>query len=238
MKRFWPVLVLMALAACEPVIVAGPAPAPVPRVESGPVLSGAQAAQNFIAVVDRMEPIIENECRALRRASNCDFLIVVDDRPGLPPNAFQTLDERGRPVIGFTLSLIADARNADEVAFVLGHEAAHHIRGHLPRVQQTAAAGAMILGTLASLGGADVSGVQAARDLGATVGARSYSKDYELQADELGTVLAWRAGYDPVRGAAFFSRLPDPGNSFLGSHPPNADRWRVVNNTVARLERR
>jgi predicted Zn-dependent protease len=48
-------------------------------------------------------------------------------------------------------------------------------------------------------------------------------------------VIAARAGYDPVRGAAFFNRIPDPGDQFLGSHPPNADRIRVVQATAARL---
>ena len=41
------------------------------------------------------------------------------------------------------LALIADARNADELAFVLGHEAAHHIAGHIPRAGQQARVGAL-----------------------------------------------------------------------------------------------
>jgi predicted Zn-dependent protease len=193
------------------------------------------AARNFVTVVRRVEPVAEQVCRQQRPRSNCDFLIVVDDRPGLPPNAFQTLDRSGRPVIGFTLALLADARNQDELAFVLGHEAAHHIAGHIPLAQQSASEGALVGGLLATLGGLDPQSVDAVAQLGATVGARRFSKEFELEADSLGTVIAARAGYSPVRGAAFFNRIPDPGDRFLGSHPPNADRIRVVQATAARI---
>jgi predicted Zn-dependent protease len=164
---------------------------------------------------------------------NCNFLIVVDDRPDQPPNAFQTLDRSGRPVVAFTLALIADARNADELAFVLGHEASHHIQGHLQRQQQNAIAGAVLAGSVAVLLGGTTEAVETAQRTGATVGARSYSKDFELEADQLGTIITMRAGYDPLRGAQFFSRIPDPGNRFLGTHPPNAQRLETVRRTVA-----
>ena len=42
------------------------------------------------------------------------------------------------------------------------------------------------------------------------------------------------AGYDPVRGAAYFTRIPDPGNKFLGTHPPNASRIETVRQAVGR----
>ena len=73
------------------------------------------------------------------------------------------------------------------------------------------------------------------QDMGAELGARSYSKGFELEADALGTEIAWRAGFDPLVGAQFFSRLPDPGNRFLGNHPPTAQRFEVVEQTLQRL---
>ncbi len=202
-------------------------PAPPQRVDAD------LAARNFLQVVRTVEPVAERECRARAPRANCDFRIVVDDRSNQPPNAFQTLDHSGRPVIAFTLSLIAEARNQDELAFILGHEAAHHISGHLERKQQSAVFGALILGGLASAAG--IQDIRTAQDVGATLGARSYSKEFELEADALGTVVAYRAGYDPLRGAAFFDRLPDPGNRFLGTHPPNSDRKATVQRTLAQL---
>ena len=191
-------------------------------------LPATEAARNFVTVVSRVEPLAEAMCRNRTRNVNCDFRIVVDDRPNQPANAFQTVDEQGRPILGFTLALIADARNADEIAFVLGHEASHHILGHIPQQQQSAMTGAILAGVLASAGGGDQAAVEAAQQIGASLASRSYSKEYELQADALGAEIAVRAGYDAVRGAAFFDRMPDPGNRFLGSHPANSQRKAVV----------
>lgn len=224
----------LALSGC--VMAIDPLPEPVrPQPDFGPRPDPDTAARAFVAVVQRVEPVAEAECRARSPQLNCDFQIAVDNRPGLPPNAFQTRDASGRPIIGFTLALIMDARNQDELAFVLGHEAAHHIAGHLDLVQQSAWAGAVAAGVLASLGGARPEAIQRAQAIGAGVGARTFSKDFELEADSLGTVISWRAGYDPIAGAGFFARLPDPGNRFLGTHPPNADRQRVVAQTLAQV---
>ncbi len=84
------------------------------------------------------------------------------------------------------------------------------------------------------MGGGDQS-VQLGQQIGGSYGARRYAKDFELEADALGTELAWQAGFDPERGAAFFSRIPDPGNEFLGTHPPNAERLATVRRTLARI---
>lgn len=231
-------LVSVALAACDVPTVGSPTPgqgtAPA-STSSATSLSASQAARSFVRVVQTVEPVAERECRARTNGVNCDFNIVVDDRPGQPANAFQTVDKRGRPVVAFTLALIAAARNEDELAFVLGHETAHHIAGHIGRQQQNAVAGAVIFAGLATLSGGDASAVRNAQQLGAEVGARSYSKNFELEADALGTIITKTAGYNPLRGAEFFTRIPDPGDKFLGTHPPNASRIDVVRRTAAGL---
>lgn len=191
---------------------------------------------DFAAVVARVEPVAVRYCHEMHRARRCDFRIVIDDRPGQPVNAYQTLDSAGRPVLAFTSALIADARNADEMAFVMGHEAAHQILAHIPQTQQNAMAGALLAGVMAAAAGASAADLQTAQQMGAAVAARSYSKEFELEADALGAEIAWRAGFDPLRGAAFFDRLPDPGDQFLGSHPANARRKAVVAQVVARLQ--
>ncbi|SEN15792.1 Peptidase family M48 [Gemmobacter aquatilis] len=231
----WGVLAL-ALAGCVQPVAAPIAQPPVFPVAASAPLSPAQAAENFITVVDRVEPVAERLCRERTRGmADCNFEIVIDRRFEMPPNAFQTLDEQGRPVVGFTLALIADARNADEIAFVLGHEASHHILGHIARQQNTAVTGAVLGGVLGQITGADGAALEHWQRIGASVGARRYSKAFELEADALGAEIAFDAGYDPVLGAGFFSRLPDPGDEFLGSHPPNAQRQAQVAAVVARL---
>ncbi len=218
----------------ERVTIPAPATSGLPLI--GPAIDQRNLARNFVSVVNAVEPVAEAQCRARSRTANCDFQIVVDDRPGQPPNAFQTLDDAGRPIIAFTLGLIGEVQNPDELAFILSHEAAHHILGHLARQRQNASLGAQVFGALAgTITGGDAGRVRAAQELGAAVGARSYSKDFELEADALGTEIAAAAGFNPLRGAQFFTRIPDPGSRFLGTHPPNADRIAIVRQTAARL---
>ncbi|WP_244270962.1 M48 family metallopeptidase [Thioclava nitratireducens] len=210
---------------------------PVPESELSPEAKkrAEVAVTRLVDVGERMEPQIEAECRKRTRNLNCDYLFVVDDRLDLDANAFQTMDRSGRPVIGVTLAMIAEVRNADELAFVIGHEAAHHIAGHIAARERDAAVGAAYLGRAVQAQGADPLTIQRARRIGAEIGSRLYSKDYELEADRLGTIITWDAGYDPLKGAQFFLRLPDPGDKMLGSHPPNQLRFDVVRNTVAQL---
>ena len=51
----------------------------------------------------------------------------------------------------------------------------------------------------------------------------------------MGTRIAAAAGFDPLRGSEFFFRIPDPGDRFLGTHPPNAERLRTVQRVAAGL---
>lgn len=238
--RIWAGLMALALlSACVPASPPLPrapvAAPPAPSAPEMPRLPSDTAVRNFVAVVQRLEPVTEDICRARTRGVNCDFLIVVDDRLGQPPNAFQTLDRQGRPVLGFTLSLIGDARNPDEIAFVLGHEASHHILGHLPQTQANAQGAAMAAAILAAASGASPQAAEQITGMAATVGARSYAKEFELEADAMGAEIAYRSGYDPVLGTGFFDRLPDPGDAFLGTHPPNTARKALVAQVVARL---
>ena len=240
--RLLPVLALLILGACAQVVTPPPPemappdkgalplpPAAPTQVAPGvpPRLDGRTAVRNFVTVVETIEPVAEEVCRQQSPGFNCDFQIFVDDTINAPPNAFQTEDEAGNPIIVFTVPLIAEARNQDELAFILAHEAAHHIEGHLSQARRNAAIGAGILTTLVG-GAADARTLETAQQLGAAIGARTYSKEFELEADALGALIAKTAGYDPLRGAEFFFRIPDPGDSFLGTHPPNAQRFETV----------
>ncbi|MFE3838637.1 M48 family metallopeptidase [Pseudogemmobacter sonorensis] len=236
---FLPILLLMAasLAACVPQ-AASRAPGGGATAAMIPTASGRALAPGtpVIAVVARTLPVAEAMCRAERAHRRCDFVVAVDDDPAQPANAFQTIDPEGRPIIVFTAALLAEVRSADELAFVLGHEAAHHIAGHIGRRQSHARTGAIMAGIWAQISGLDREGVARAQELAAGLAAQQYSKEFELEADALGAEVSWRAGYDPVRGAGFFTRLPDPGDHVLGSHPPNAQRQAVVADAVRRLE--
>ncbi|WP_170573345.1 M48 family metallopeptidase [Ruegeria atlantica] len=175
------------------------------------------------------------ECQRQAGVRNCDFTILVDLNPRAPANAFQTLDDEGQPVIIFTRAMIKSAQNADELAFVMGHEAAHHVLGHIARQAESAQESAAIFNDLGKLNGETGKELERSQKLGAEVGVQMNVKAFELEADQLGTIITHNAGYDPLIGAKYFDRLPDPGDQFLGTHPPNAERVDIVQKTAKQL---
>lgn len=215
---------LLAVSGC----VSSPPPGQAPEEQSSGRVSFAQVAR-------QIEPVAERECRARLTLGNCDFLIRIETDPRAGLNAFQTLDQNGRPIILVTSDLIAAVRNADELALVIGHEAAHHIHQHIPVQVDAARRGALVFGVLAQMSGANEAEIDEAVQMGAAVGVQRYSQGHELEADQLGTIITARAGFDPVQGALFFNRLPEPGNRLYSTHPPHRQRQQMIRQTAAGL---
>jgi len=116
------------------------------------------------------------------------------------PNAFVT---GGKYVYVFH-GLLEQATSEDEVAFVLAHELGHSLLKQSIRQQNDDSAlliGLAQLGAMLSKNNAD--GMQnLARYLES-----SYSRLDEEEADALAVVISRRAGFDPLRGVDFFSRM-------------------------------
>ncbi len=230
MRRLLALALIPLMAACAaPSPPSGGNAEPLPQVTR---TGSPQSVADFRAVAARVEPVAERACRSRTRGTNCDFRIVIDSRRELGANAYQTYDKSGRPIIGITPALIRGMRNRDELAFVIGHEAAHHIEGHIAQTQVSATTGAILGNVLGSAIGLDTQAVEIATNIGGTVGARRFSKEFELEADALGARITEAAGYDAMRGVLYFAEAADPGNRFLGTHPPNAERIRIVQRTV------
>lgn len=205
----------------------------------------ARTPADFARVLARVEPAAERLCRQERPdapASWCDYRVTLIRDPKTPPNAYQSMGDDGRPDIHFAASLLPIMRDDDEIAFVLSHEAGHHIAGHIPKQGQQQALGAMLGGLAAAMGNAY--GIPVSQDeamnVGATLGGRAYGQTYELEADTLGAFIAARAGYDPERGAAFFERpeiASTGGLPILTSHPGSAQREATVAAAAAEIRR-
>jgi len=251
MMRVALLVVFVGVAACSgryDVPTAPTAPA-VPAVVPGSV-AGARTAADFRRVAGRIEPAAETFCRQEAPAAPpgyCDFVILLSDDPRMPPNAFQTRGRDGRPVLVVSASLLAQMQTDDEIAFVLGHEAAHHIAAHLPRQAQSQAIGALILGgVVAATGSASASpeanerAIRQAMDTGAFLGGRAYAQQYELEADWIGAFVTARAGYDPERGAVIFGRpalASGGGPVVLATHPASPQRLALVSRAAAEIRR-
>lgn len=220
---------------------------------AGGQLSSQQAVSQFDSVARRVEPVAEEVCRreALKHAASvsCDFRIVVDREMAMR-NAYQTYAGKD-PVVAFSVPMILDARNEDEIAFVMGHEVGHHIAAHVQKQAQQQVAGALLAGALmayATSGDPYMTeqrqerSIRDATEAGAALGGVAFSQTYELEADVVGTHIAIAAGYDPVRGARFFARpesarQPDGRLSFWGTHPPDEKRVATVIATADRIGR-
>lgn len=124
---------------------------------------------------------------------------VLDSDPKVE-NAFVS---GGKYIYVFT-GLIDNAQSDDELAFMLGHELGHSMLKHLIRrdgdVTNRLASLASIIAALSKSGSQS-----AAASIGQSLRA-SYSQTDEREADTFGVAISWRVGYDPIRGADFFSR--------------------------------
>ncbi len=221
-------------------VIAKESATPLARV---PMLDGVS---RFERVAARIEPHAEALCRQETPKRDCDLQIRVDLDPRAPANAFQTVNSDG-PLIIITAPLLQGTRNDDEVAFVIGHEAGHHIASHLDKQKAQQLAGALILGAVAAYAGAGSSdqyqaqqNVETAMDLGSSVGSVAYSRTYELEADMLGAYITESAGYNAEKGSLLFARR-EGGNvagangamSLWSTHPRSPERIATVRYAVA-----
>ncbi|MCB1370803.1 MAG: M48 family metalloprotease [Rhodobacteraceae bacterium] len=241
----------LALAACgtayQVPVTGSPAAtaAPAPEAPAG----ARRSARDFRRVAARIEPVAENVCREESPgapSAYCDYVILLEDDPRMPPNALQTVTDAGRPAIVVGARLLDQMQSNDEIAFVLSHEASHHIARHLSKQQQSQMLGALILGGLVAATGASSDpaanqrAIEDAMNIGAFVGGRAWSQDFELEADWLGAFIAARAGFDPERGAAVFARpalASSGGPVILSTHPPSPQRTALAARAGAEIRR-
>lgn len=112
--------------------------------------------------------------------------------------------------------------NADEVAFVLGHEMGHIVAKHAINRMM---ASSLIRGGLARVPIGGIIGMGVLQAVTALLN-QGYSQDQELEADHLGMKLIHYAGFDLAAARRVLLRLgaiPAEGwlgSSYLSSHPP------------------
>jgi predicted Zn-dependent protease len=141
--------------------------------------------------------------------------------------------------------MIEAARTEGEMAGVMAHEIAHvalrHGTAQITKAQspkyQLPAIGGAILGAIigGNVGGVISQGTQ----LGLGLALLRYSRDYERQADILGSQIMARAGYDPRDLANMFRTIErqsgGSGPEWLSSHPNPGNRYEAINREAAQL---
>jgi len=142
---------------------------------------------------------------------------------------------------GFTYvnrGLIEAARNEGELAGVIAHEISHvalrHGTAQYAKAQKAGwgQAAGQILGAV--IGGGAGSVIAAGSQLGIGAYFLKYSRDYEKQADILGSQIMARADYDPHDLANMFRTIEQEsqgrgGPEWLSSHPNPGNRFEYIN---------
>lgn len=142
----------------------------------------------------------------------------------------------GGPIF-VNLGTINAADSEAQLAGVMAHEMAHiymqHSAKRAPKQQW-----ASILGALGGLlGGAVGSLAQMGIQFGAGTLLMKYSRNDEAQADSVGAIIMYKAGYDPRAMAEFFAKLEKQGGGngpqFLSDHPNPGNRVQAVQQEIS-----
>ena len=142
----------------------------------------------------------------------------------------------GGPIF-VNVGTISAAENEAELAGVLAHEMSHVYMQHSAK-QAPKREWAGVLGALGGLlGGAAGDLAQMGIQFGAGTLLMKYSRHDEAQADEVGAIIMYKAGYDPRAMAEFFQKLEkvagNGGPQFLSDHPNPGNRVEAVQKAVA-----
>jgi beta-barrel assembly-enhancing protease len=129
---------------------------------------------------------------------------------------------------------IAAAQNEAQLAGVMAHEMSHVYEQHSAKAAtSTKRTWAEILGAAGGILGGSTLGnlARAGIQFGAGTMLMKYSREDEAQADEVGAIIMYKAGYNPMELANFFEILNQQGGSppqFLSDHPSPGNRASAI----------
>ncbi len=134
--------------------------------------------------------------------------------------------------IAFFYGILSELQlSDDEVAMIMGHEAAHALLEHAREQmgKNVVTTGALRLG--AALFGLGQVGDLAAQGA-AQLASLKFSRDDESEADALGLIMAAKAGYDPRSGVSLWQKMTRQGGgappAILSTHPAGPTRIKDI----------
>lgn len=145
----------------------------------------------------------------------------------------------------FHSGTLTSATSVDELAAVMGHEIAHVKQHHYARMRKKSQIPDILVGIagLAAAVATEEPGLLVAAQAANVAMKLRYSREYEAEADQYGTVFMARAGYDPKRGLRFFERIlelekqrPEQIPPYLFSHPDVAERIESIEIAAERMQ--
>lgn len=150
------------------------------------------------------------------------------------PNAFVLPGGR----MGVTTGLLALVQNDDQLAAVIGHEAAHVTARHAAERYSQTALTQTGLQVISGASGDYGRAVGALGGIGAQVGVLlPFSRQHELEADRIGVDYMQRAGYNPREALALWRLMAQQGGAsapeFASTHPSDSTRIAALEAYIA-----
>lgn len=199
------------------------------RIDDQILQSGSVSGTKVYLVTDErlqhVQTLVNRVLVAIGQSPQGWVVRVLDTNPKVV-NAFVN---GGKYIYVFS-GLLAEVHSDNELAVVVGHEIGHSVLKHNIRrnndLTSTLANLATIIGQIKG-GSSGASAMAIGKALH-----NGYSRDDEREADAFGVLAAWRARFDPIGGAGFFSRLEQADDKALGAQSKELDDYEAKALTV------
>jgi Zn-dependent protease with chaperone function len=144
----------------------------------------------------------------------------------------------GGPIF-VNIGTVTAADNEAELAGVMAHEMSHVYMQHSVKQASKESIAQVVLGVLGGVlpGGTAGNLARLGIQIGAGTMFMKYSRADEAQADAVGAIIMYKAGYNPRAMAEFFQKLEKQGGGggpqFLSDHPNPGNRVAAVDKEIA-----
>lgn len=144
----------------------------------------------------------------------------------------------GGPIF-VNVGTITAADNESELAGVMAHEMSHVYMQHSAKQAKKNTMPSILSGLgqiLGSIGGVGGALAGAGMQMAGGLWSMRYSREDEAQADAVGAIIMYKAGYPPKAMADFFEKLEKQGGAgpqFLSDHPNPGNRVQAVEKQIS-----
>ncbi len=247
-KRLFSTTGLLLLATLAYTAVEGPElpdPGKAPLSRDQQLQLGLQTAAK---VYQQMPVLPDNSPETQYIRALGQKLVAIIPRDHSWPFEFHTVPQKeinafalpGGPMF-VNVGTITAAANEAELAGVMAHEMSHvymqHSAKQVGKERTTEAIAGIVGSILNSTTNGDLSQLaQAGIQFGAQGLMLKYSRTDEAQADAVGAIILYRAGYNPQALSDFFKKLAAQGSTgpqFLSDHPNPGNREEAIQKEIA-----
>jgi Zn-dependent protease with chaperone function len=245
--RLLSLLLVMTFSATEMLAAISTPQLPYPGDTGVSKQQQEQIGQKAMAEVYKQMPVLPDSSPETQYVRQLGRKLVAQIPPQYSwPYEFHVVQQKeinafalpGGPIF-INVGTITAADNEAELAGVMSHEMSHVYMQHsikqMKKAQWTQGIAGVLGAVLGSMGGAVGTLGQLGAGLAGGVLTMKYSRADEAQADAVGAIIMYKAGYDPHYLAKFFQKLASMGNNgpqFLSDHPAPGNRMQAIDDEV------